>query len=169
MDWMYSEEGSTIGSYGKEGVSFVYNEKGEPEFIDDYIMQFKGASPSTYYAAFADMGVGPLAFAPYTRNIQTQEEILKITGEWSDIQEEYWSIIANDEAYKEPYIDPALTVEETEEVANILTDINTMLEQEYDKYIMGVEEISNWDKVIEKCKSLGSERIEEIYNGANAR
>ena len=44
-----------------------------------------------------------------------------------------------------------------------------MLEQEYNKYIMGVEPIDNWDSVIERANKLGARELEEIYNNAQNR
>ena len=50
IDWMYSMEASDITNYGIEGETFQYNADGEAEYISDYVMQFKDASPSDYYA-----------------------------------------------------------------------------------------------------------------------
>ena len=52
---------------------------------------------------------------------------------------------------------------------DILTDVNTMLEQEYNKYIMGEAEIDQWDEVIRQCEEMGVRELEEIYNNAEAR
>lgn len=169
IDWMYSDEGSDISNYGKEGYSFEYNEKGEPEYIADYVMKFKGASPSSYYAIYSDLGITKLNFSLYATNTKTMFEIQKITGEWIADQDEYWSIVANDKAYVSPYTDPSLSSEESERVSEILIELNTMLEQEYNKFIMGVEPIENWDKVIEKANKLGANELEEIYNNAIKR
>lgn len=169
IDWMYSDEGSDISNYGKEGYSFTYNEKGEPEYIKDYVMQFKGANPSTYYAVFADLGVTKLNFSLYACNIKTTMEIQKLVGDWTNDMDEYWNIVQTDNAYKPPHIDPSMTTEEAERAADILIELNTMLEQEYNKYIMGVEPIDNWDSVIERANKLGARELEDIYNNAQNR
>lgn len=169
IDWMYSTEGSDISNYGKEGYSFTYNDKGEPEFIKDYVMKFKGESPSTYYAIYSDLGITKLNFSLYACNSRTTFEIQKLAGEWNEDYDKYWSIIEADKAYKAPHIDPALTTEESEQVADILIELNTMLEQEYNKYIMGIEPIDNWDAVIEKANKLGAKELEAIYNNAQNR
>lgn len=169
IDWMYSDEGSDISNYGKEGYSFTYNEKGEPEYIKDYVMQFKGANPSTYYAVFADLGVTKLNFSLYACNTKTTFEIQKLVGDWTEDQDEFWNLVATDDAYKAPHIDPSLTTEEAERAADILIELTTMLEQEYNKYIMGVESIDNWDSVIERANNLGAQELVEIYNNAQNR
>lgn len=169
IDWMYSKEGSDISNYGVEGYSFEYNEEGEPEFKEDYVMQFKDAQPSDYYAIYEDLGITKLDWCLWACNTKTAMEIQKITGSWTDDVEEYWDIIKADDAYVQPYIDPPFTTEESKKIQDILVDINTMLEQEYNKYIMGQEPIENWDAVIAQCESMGVRELEQIYNDADAR
>ena len=169
IDWMYSDEGSDISNYGVEGESFEYNEKGEPEFKKDFVMQYKDAQPSTYYAIYSELGITKLNFCMYACNTKTWFEIEKLAGNWDEVSDEYWSIVEKDDAYRDNYIAPPLSVEESERVKDILVDLNTMLEQEYNKYIMGVEPIENWDKVIEKAEAMGVRELEDIYNKANAQ
>ncbi len=169
IDWMYSEEGSNISNYGVEGVSFYVDEDGEPQFIEDYIngVDDEGFN-SKYYAVYSDLGITKLNFSLWCTNTKTQFAIQKIVGDWNDVVEEYWEIINADPAYVDPYTAPSLTPEETERVTDILTKLTTTLDQEYNKYIMGVEPIDNWDKVIESIQADARE-LEEIYNGADAR
>lgn len=169
IDWMYSDEGSDISNYGVEGESFEYNANGEPEFKKDFVMKYKDAQPSTYYAIYSDLGITKLNFSLYACNTKTWFEIEKLAGNWDEVSDEYWSIVENDKAYRDSYINPPLTIEQSERVKDILVDLNTMLEQEYNKYIMGVEPIENWDKVIEKAEELGARELEKIYNDANAQ
>ena len=169
IDWLYSKEGSDITNYGVEGYSFEYNDQGEPEFIKDYVMQFKDAQPSDYYAIYTDLGITKLDFCLWACNTKTWFEIQKLDGNWTEESDEYWNIIASDQAYVQPHIDPPLTSEESEQVQDILTDVNTMLEQEYNKYIMGEAEIDQWDEVIRQCEEMGVRELEEIYNNAEAR
>lgn len=169
IDWMYSKEGSDITNYGVEGKSFQYNDKGEPEFIKDYVMQFKDSQPSDYYAVYADLGITKLDWSLWACNTKTWFEIQKLTGNWDQTADEYWNIIENDKAYIQPHINPPLTEEETEKVNDILVDINTMLEQEYNKYIMGEEPVSSWDKIIAQQEAMGVRELEQIYNDAEKR
>jgi len=169
VDWLYGQEGSDISNYGKEGYSFEYNSKGEPEFKLSYIEQFRNATPSSYYAVYSDLGVTKLNFSFYACNTKTWFEIEKLLGNWDAISDEYWNIVDNDKAYHSPVINPALTIEESERTADILMELNTYLAQQYNKYIMGLEPIATWDKVITQCEKIGVRELEKIYNGANAR
>ncbi len=166
IDWLYSDRGSDITNYGVEGVSFQYNEQGQPEFITSYLEQFRDASPSSYYAVYTELGITKLNFCLYACNTRTWFEIEKALGNWDEISEEYWNIVNNDKAYVPPKIAPSLTTAENERVADITMELTTVLEQEYNKYIMGLEPIDNWDNVIARCEALGARELEEIYNNA---
>ena len=167
VDWLYGKEGSDISNYGKEGYSFEYDAKGNAQFKMDYVQKFKDATPSSYYAIYSDLGITKLNFSFYACNTKTWFEIEKMLGNWDEVSEEYWNIIDSDKAYHSPVINPPLSVEQSERTADILMELNTMLEQEYNKYIMGLEPIGNWDKVIERCEKLGVRELEKIYNDAN--
>ncbi|MNO03929.1 hypothetical protein D3C81_2247840 [compost metagenome] len=66
-------------------------------------------------------------------------------------------------------MDPPLTKEESSRVKELLAPLNTMLEQEYDKFVMGLKKIDDYDAVIKKAKDSGATEIEKIYNDALAR
>ena len=169
IDWMYSMEASDITNYGIEGETFQYNADGEAEYISDYVMQFKDASPSDYYACWTDIGAGKLDFSMYACNIKTQREIQMITGSWSDLTEDYWKIINDDDAYVQPHIAPSFPTEEADRVKELTTDLDTFFTQEYDKYITGKESIDNWDALIKKAEDMGVRELEQLWNDAEAR
>ena len=169
IDWMYSQEGSDISNYGVEGESFEYNAEGQPEFKKEFVMQYKDAQPSTYYAIYSDLGITKLNFSLWACNTRTWFEIEKLAENWDEVSDEYWNIVNADKAYVEPHINPPFTEEESERIKDILVDLNTMLEQEYNKYIMGVEPIDNWDTVIAKEEAMGVRELEQIYNEAEKR
>jgi putative aldouronate transport system substrate-binding protein len=168
IDWLYGKEGSDISNYGVQGYSFNYNTKGEPVFIKSYLEKFKDATPSSYYAVYSDLGITKLNFCFYACNTKTWFEIEKSLGNWNNVADEYWKIIESDKAYHTPAINPSLNTEQSELATDIIMELNTMLEQEYNKYIMGIESVSNWDRVIARCESLGVRKLEKIYNDADA-
>lgn len=169
IDFLYSEEGSNITNYGKEGYSYELDANGEPQFIQSYLEQFRDAKPSAYYAVYSDLGVGKLDLSLWACNTETQFKIQKALGDFSPDVEEYWDIVQNDDAYVEPHIEPAFTTDEAEQIADILTDVTTYLETQYNDYIMGVKDISEWDSVIAELEAKDVRKLEEIYNGAEAR
>ncbi|HWR10348.1 MAG TPA: extracellular solute-binding protein [Rectinemataceae bacterium] len=169
IDWMYSKEGSDISNFGVEGQTYTLDAKGNPSFIPAFVEKFKDARPAPYYAIYTELGITKLNFSLWAANTLTQFQIEKLTGTWSKLYDEYWKIVDADEAYRDPIIDPPLSSDEAERVKDILASLNTMLEQEYDKFIMGVKPIDQYDDVIKRAKQMGSAELETIYNGALAR
>ncbi|MCS7461408.1 extracellular solute-binding protein [Paenibacillus doosanensis] len=169
LDWMYSEEGSNLMNFGIEGVHYALDDKGEPKYKEDYVAKFKDATPTPYYALYSDLGCCQLSFTPHYTNTMSQNQIEKMTGNWDAINDEYWGIIAKDKAYNEPVMDPPLSKEEASRVKELNVTINTMLDQEYDKFIMGVKKIDEYDAVIQKARDMGADELEKIYNDALAR
>jgi ABC-type glycerol-3-phosphate transport system substrate-binding protein len=172
IDWMYGKEGSDISNYGMEGVSFKYNSRGEPEFIQEYINQFRDRSP-VYYAVFSEAGITQLNFSLWAANTEASFAIQKIAGAWDDFADKYWEAAGRENlpgtgALRQPVQDPPLSEADAERVRSITMALTTYLEQEYNKYIMGTEPINNWDRVIEQAVRLGARELENIYNRANA-
>lgn len=169
VDWLYSDEGFAVSNYGKEGVTFEYDEENEPRYIQSYVEQFKGAEPSSYYALYSDLGTGLLDFTLLACNTRTQFEIQRALGEFTPDVEEYWEIIANDDAYVEPHLEPSFTVEESDRIKELLTDINTYVDQEYDNFIIGVKSVDDWATIIKNMENMGVRELEQIYNTAEGR
>jgi ABC-type glycerol-3-phosphate transport system substrate-binding protein len=169
IDWLYSKEGSDITNFGVPGETFTLDSKGEPQFVPAFVQKFKDARPSPYYAIYSELGITKLNFSLWAANTVTQFQIEKLTGTWSPLYDDYWKIIEADDAYRDPSMDPPLTSDEAERAKEILASLSTMLAQEYDKFIMGVKPIDQWDQVIEAAKRMGSDELEAIYNKALAR
>jgi hypothetical protein len=172
MDWLYSDEGSDITNYGKEGVSFRYNAQHKAEYIPEYVQGFKD-QPSVYYSAFSDAGVGKLNFALHGGNTEQIFEVHKIMGTWAGANEKFWTFMAtegkpNTGAFVQPTAAPPLTKAQNDRATELTLALTTYLDQEYDKYILGKEPIDNWDRVIEQAVRLGARELEGIYNTANA-
>ena len=169
MDWLYTATGSNITNFGVPGVSFDLDSKGQPQFKTDYVNKFKSGQPTPYYALYKDMGITKLNFSPWGANTLTQFQIMKDTGNWGKADDEFWSLAASDKAYEDLEMDPPLTKDEADRVKDINASLDTLLAQEYDKFIMGTEDISKYDDVIAKAKDTGSTELEKIYNDANQR
>ena len=61
------------------------------------------------------------------------------------------------------------TVEESDEVANLGSDISSYVEEMVGKFIIGTEPLSNFDQFIETLKSMGIEEVIQIRQQAYDR
>lgn len=169
LDWCYSDEGSVICNFGKEGVTFAYDENGLPQLLPEYVAQFADeAAPS--YAVQSALGSGQLGFAPRYINTAFDASLNAALGiEVDPVTEAYYDLFRDDPAYLPGVIPPPFTEDENETITDILSPINTFLATEYDKFIMGERPVDEWDAVVEELKAMGIETVVDLYNDAYAR
>lgn len=169
LDWCYSDEGAIVCGYGKEGETFYFDEEGKPQILPEFAAQFaKEDAPS--YAVQSALGSGQLGFAPRYINSDFDASLNKALGiEEDPVSLAYYDLFRNDPAYVPGVIPPPFTEEENETIADILSPINTFLTTEYDKFIMGEVEVSQWAEVVEKLEAMDIQKVVDIYNEAYAR
>ncbi|MFH5183744.1 hypothetical protein ACHHV8_14560 [Paenibacillus sp. TAB 01] len=169
LDWMYSEEGFRLMNFGIEGEHYTMDDRGQPVYKKDFIQTFIHAEPTPYYALYSELGCCQLSFTPYYSNTLSQFQIEKVTGTWDKLNEEYWSLIASDPAYRPSVMEPPLTKREAARAKDIHSALNDMLDEQFDKFIMGLKPIEEYDQVIRQARELGAAELEDIYNRAEAR
>lgn len=167
LDWCFSDEGAIVNGYGKEGVTFDFDENGDaivkPELLEEYSANPTNASYDIQIA----LGVGLNDVSPYVdTGVQMQMEIY-LMGD-AEAQAAYLDMVSKIgpmEGNREPVLAPPLNEEQTERYAELLLKVENLVWQEVDKYIKGEEPIDNWDNVIASIKAEATE-MEDIYNTA---
>lgn len=169
MNWCYTAEGILTCNYGIEGVTFEFDENGDPQYLPAFVEQFADKT-STFYAVKSALGSGELGFSPCYIETDAVHSLNYALGLEEDPDlAVYESLLLTDPAYLPGVIEPPFTDEETEEIADILTPVDTYLMGEYDKFIMGQKSLDEWDDVVAKVKEMGIERVVELYNIAYDR
>ncbi|MFC0215291.1 extracellular solute-binding protein [Paenibacillus chartarius] len=155
LDYGYSEEGNMFFNFGTEGVSYKM-ENGYPKFTDlimknpDKLAPAQALSLNTrgnYNGPFVqDKRVMEQYYA-----LQEQKDALKV-----------W------QTENDKYVLPPVTAtpEESSELAKIMTDVDTLIDEMTLKIIMGAEPVESFDKYMEKLKSLKLDRAIEIKKAA---
>lgn len=158
VDWLYSDEGCDITNYGEEGVQ--YTKSGDTYTIKPDVVS-KYTSQSDPWRAFcSDTGTGELGLARYI-DFRTQYPFMTddqktMYDSWKDFK------------LADCPVTPAFTTEENEQIKTLSTSVTTILNSEYDKFIMGQKPISDWSKVVAEI-SDNAKKIEQIYNTAEKR
>jgi hypothetical protein len=168
MDWCFSDEGCDVMNFGipEETFTTVDGEAAILESVLETYATAKTNSPS--YEMCSALGVGLLSFVPYIdQGAENQMKAYLLEGEAKDEYLSLMDAIENDPGMREPITNPPLSTEDAERVKILKSSIDDMLAQEYDKYIMGIEPIENYDEVIERVRAAGAAEIEDIYNKAN--
>ena len=167
LDGCYSEQGTTVNGYGKEGVTFDYVD-GYPVIKEEILAKYAANGSTAGYDLQSALGIGLLDIAPrYDTGAENQMELYMMGSE--EAVAEYKALldgIRNDANLRAQVATPPLTTEQSERYNELLVAVENIIWQEVDKYITGQEPIENWDKVIEKARKAGAEEMEKIYNEA---
>lgn len=160
LDWMYSEEGTLITNYGIEGEHFRL-ENGQPVIMESVIQRFADAKDPFRNMQNA-LGVGFQTFAlnvdEHPMAVMSSPDLVR----WSEM-------LVTENGYVSEVPPPPFTDEEIESMKTVLSKVDTLVNQEIDKFIMGTRPLSEYDSFIQTLKDSGALTIEKIYNDANER
>lgn len=157
FNYHYSDEGAVIANYGKEGVTFEYDENNMPQFTE---MVYKNEDPSITLDGAADgwtmKYMGAIRIWQATRDVPGTDPL---TLEAADIWAKY------DADYVLPMI--SLTADESDDVSSKQADIETYVNEYTAKCIVGTNDIdATWDDYVASLNSMGLEHVVQVYQGA---
>lgn len=162
VNWLYSEEGQLVYNWGEEGVSFEYDENGQPQWTDLVVNNPDGLNfmfASYLYAT----GVGSVYF-PGVYDME------KGFYSYNDDQLEAVDTLASltDGANNLPaYV--SLNNVEQDRYNSVATDLDTYAKGMILKFILGDEPMSNYQSFLDTCMDMGLQQMTEIYQGAYDR
>ena len=162
VNWLYSEEGQLVYNWGEEGVSFEYDENGQPQWTDLVVNNPDGLNfmfASYLYAT----GVGSVYFP----GVYDMEK-----GFYSDNDDQLEAVDTlaslTDGANNLPaYV--SLNNAEQDRYNSIATDLDTYAKGMILKFILGDEPMSNYQSFLDTCMDMGLQQMTEIYQGAYDR
>ena len=158
LDFFFSDEGIKYANYGLEGVSWNYNDAGEPELdLDALTDGFPMISfGMTYYtlACVATLQDFDRQFGAYSDlNLQAMDL-------WTETSDDLYTLPSQVE----------LTADESSEFSEIWSDLSTYANTEVFKFVMGEYNFDeDWDSFIDQLKDMGLEDGVQIYQDAYDR
>ena len=158
IDYFFTDEGILLANYGMEGVSWNYNDAGEPEMdlaklTDGFPMVSFG---TTYYtlACVATLQDFDRVFGTYS------EKNLAAMDLWTETSDDLYTLPTACE----------LDIEESDRYSEIWSDLSTYADTEVFKFVMGEYDFeADWDAFIDQLKDMGLEECVEIYQTAYDR
>ena len=147
LNYLYSREGSLLTSVGIEGVHYTVSD-GKIVFIN---------TTENWLEDIRKDGVDPdgvpqaLAYEYYDRSLMGYGQ--RINDAMVPITKYFVNKFPN-------YIS---TDEENKILNAKLSDINTYTDEMLNKFIIGSEPISNFDKFVEKLRQMGIEEVKKVY------
>lgn len=160
LDNFFGGKGAEIMNYGKEGLTFKYDENGYPKFTD-YI--FNNPDGKTQEEIIA------LSLGTRQSNFPTLQEwnyYEQILSPWGKESIEAWNGSA-----KINGILPLLsfTDEENDIVTQNMSQIETYVSERINKIVIGNASIDELPKIRERVKKMGIDKVIEIYGNALKR
>ena len=156
INYFFTEEGSTLASYGLEGESFTYDAEGNPQLTDLVLHNPDGMATNvtSMYYTFGLIPVYLIRERLWPGYLQKELDALNLWGQ---------TVLAD---YVLPGV--SLTTEESATYVPTATEINTYATEALLRFVVGDVEINdqNWTDFQDTCRSLGSEDCVAIYQAA---
>lgn len=151
-NYLYTDEGALLANWGIEGESFEYDDSGEPLWTD-VVMNNPVLMTNVAIGVYAVFrGANRVDLAKFNQNART------IYKEYCDI----WSV--QDNAWNMPNL--SMTSLEQERYSSINADIDTMMDENLVRFVLGDRPLSELDAFIEELKSLGLDEMVSIEQTA---
>lgn len=159
LDYAYSEEGNMLYNFGIEGESYEMID-GYPTYTDLIMNNPDGlsvANAMSLYARACNSG-------PFVQRREYIEQYYTLPEQKDAISQ--WTKTDNAK-YALPVL--SYTAEESEELAGIITDVNTYFTESRMQFIMGVKSLDEFDIYVDAIKNLNIDRAIKIYQAAYDR
>jgi putative aldouronate transport system substrate-binding protein len=157
FDYLYSEDGSRLASYGVEGQTYtLVNEK--PVFTDLILKNKDNLTVSDAKNAYTFAQLFPFLVQTERENAALSEGAIKATEIWDTD----WDLS------KSRSIQGDLTADESAEYSAKYNDINTFVTEFKTQVISGAKKLDDntWNEFVNQLKSMGIDRCIELRQAA---
>ena len=153
MDFFYGVEGSLMQNYGlEEGRTYIVDADGNCRWSELITNNPDGMTKNE-------------ARTKYTTLNAFYEDYTRVTSSWSDEQKQAQQVWV---ASKDDGVIPnelTMTAEENQEYASIMSEIQTFVDEQAVKMIMGTSQMS-YDDFVKEIKAMGIDKAITIYQNA---
>lgn len=150
LDYHYSEEGNMLMNWGVEGTSYELDADGNPHFTDVVLNDPDGLS--------VDVAMGKYTMVAQMEAYMQSDEVYAVRM-WNWPSQQEASAKWDDTDFGDRYpLTVSLTPEEGEELAGIMSDIETYRDENAIRFILGTESFDNYDKFVSTIESMGIDR-----------
>lgn len=156
LDWGYTDEGYVLHNFGLEGTSFT-KEDDKYVYTEEITHNKDGLTmPQSMGRYMRAANAGPF--------IQSRAYMEQYYA--TDAQQKSWKTWSDTDAAE--HVLPNLTIpsEDMLEISALQGDIDTYTVEMINSFIMGTNDIEDFDTFVETLKQMGADRITEIYQNA---
>lgn len=151
-NYLYTEEGALLANWGIEGESFEYDDNGEPLWTD---LVVNNPDLMTNVA----IGIYSIFRGGYLTDTAKFNQSARTTyKEYCDV----WAV--QDDTWSMPNL--SMTSQEQERYSSIYADVDTMMDENLVRFVLGERPLSELDAFVEELKALGLEEMISIKQAA---
>lgn len=160
IDYVYSEAGTLLANYGVEGETFTYVD-GVPK-LTDLVLNNPDYSYGAAMNIFVCDRMTPAAFVIDEDRVRADyiEDQLNAIEIWNN---------SNDGLYNMPKAGVNLTIDESEEYNTLYSDIETYMDENIVKFIVGDKPLDEFDAFVDTLIEMGVNDCTAIYQAAYDR
>ena len=153
FDYLFSQDGGDLLSYGVFDHTSVWDANGEIEWIHPILTEDEDADFWTPVYLFK---MRPMSFLRDSTAYVFVDEVWECIRVWS----------AADNSGQLPIDLITLTADEAAEIAGIMADVNTHIYEQTLAFIIGARPLNEFDAYVAELESMGIRRAEEIHQAA---
>lgn len=158
IDFMYSPEGTDMMNYGEEGVSFNYDDEGNPQFTDLVLDNADGYDYAHAAYFYATSNRTRLPFV---------SDYARCFSDYSEAAMEAMEMYTNDCTHEHDYPNGAImNTDQTALYNTVAADICTYISEHVLQFIYGQQDMSEWDSFIDTLYEMGIETAIEARQAA---
>lgn len=160
IDYVYSEEGTLLANYGVEGETFTYVD-GVPR-LTDLVLNNPDYSYGAAMNIFVCDRMTPAPFVIDEDRVRADyiEDQINAIEVWNH---------CNDGLYNLPRAGINMSVEESDEYLGLYSDIETYMDENIVKFIVGDKSLDEFDAYVDTLVGMGIERCVELEQAAYDR
>lgn len=159
LNYAYTEEGILYNCFGKEGDTYVMNEKGEPEFTSKVLNDPDGVNAAMFkYTAYGDMGFAGFSTEQFLR-AKNHPTVADGVSTW----------IGESKAHEHLVPTLYLTTKESIRYTDLFLGFATYTNEMTQRIISGDISIDQFDAIVSRCYELGLQEALDIQKAAYQR
>lgn len=147
IDWLYSEEGAEVTSFGVEGVTFEVLESGRKEYMD---------LDEDYQAVY---GINQNALTP-------RRDADLFASRKTEYVVDLFSQMDAEGVFTPQQPTIVLDDAQKEEEGFYRSTLNDYVNQMTSEFIFGVASFDDWDNYVAECEAKGKPELDKLYNSA---
>ncbi|MFR2465710.1 MAG: extracellular solute-binding protein [Clostridia bacterium] len=158
LNYAYSREGALLFNYGIEGTTYTLDSNGDPQYTD--LVTVEGVEDAKWWSycnGYYSRINGPmLKWFDAIPSYHIESNPARENGE----------VWATGISYETQLPNLTLSMEDSQRLSTIMADIDTYVEEQNHRFIMGLNSMDDYDAFVAQIKSYGIDEAIELYQKA---